>query len=102
VNKIDYQIQTVAKMIQLYCRLKHNCIENLCFDCTELLNYSIKRLQNCPYGENKPECKDCKTHCYNKINREKIREVIRFAGPRMIFYSPFDFIKHITAKYLRK
>lgn len=102
MNKIDYQIQTVAKMIRLYCRLKHNCIENLCVDCTELLNYSTKRLHNCPYGENKPECQDCKTHCYNKINRERIREVMRFAGPRMIIYSPIDFAKHIAVKYLRK
>lgn len=89
-------------MIRLYCRIKHKYTESLCVDCAKLLDYSAKRLQNCPYGSGKPECKDCVTHCYNKMMREKIREAMRFTGPRMIIYSPVDFIKHIAVKYLRK
>lgn len=102
MNKIDYQIETVSKMIYLYCRLKHGNTSKLCNECNQLLEYAGKRLRNCPYAANKPECKDCETHCYNNKMREKIKEVMRYTGPRMLFYSPVDFAKHITSKYFRK
>lgn len=89
-------------MIKLYCLIKHGNSENLCAECNQLFEYAQKRLENCPYETDKPECKDCQTHCYNKAMREKIREVMRFTGPRMAFYAPADFIRHIAAKYFRK
>ncbi len=102
MNKISYQIQTVGKMIRLFCRLKHGSSEKLCDDCAELLEYATKRLHACPYSTNKPQCKDCETHCYNLQMREKIREVMRYTGPKMLIYAPVDFAKHITSKYFRK
>ena len=31
----------------------------------------------------------------SKMSAEKIREVMRFSGPRMIFYHPYLAIKHV-------
>ena len=49
-------------------------------------------------GEQKTACKDCPTHCYAPKEREAIREVMRWAGPRMIWYAPKDAILHILKK----
>jgi hypothetical protein len=30
--------------------------------------------------------------------RQQIRDIMRFAGPRMMWYYPLDFIKHLLRK----
>ena len=81
-------------MINLYCRKKEGN-KKLCPECRELEEYANKRLSSCKYGNAKTSCKKCPTHCYRKDMREKIREVMRFSGPRMILYSPIEAIRHL-------
>jgi hypothetical protein len=45
--------------------------------------------------ESKTFCSNCKVHCYKPEMREKIREVMRFSGPRMIFHHPITAIRHV-------
>jgi len=85
---------TVSKMIRIYCRLKHKRQNSLCPDCSRLEDYAHDRLERCPFGENKPVCKKCPVHCYKSEHREKIREVMRFAGFRMLFFYPVDALRH--------
>ena len=80
-------------MIDLYCKKKHKNKE--CIECMELKDYVSLRLSKCPFGENKSFCSNCKIHCYKKDMREKIREVMRFSGPRMLFHHPILAIKHV-------
>jgi len=84
-------------MLHLFCKLKHGGTK-LCFECNELYNYAELRLQKCPYGKDKPECKDCKIHCYNEEMRKRMKEVMKFTGPRMLIYHPTDFLKHLISK----
>ena len=44
-------------MIRLYCRRAESNRE-LCPSCRDLFNYALSRLEHCPYGENKPVCKN--------------------------------------------
>ncbi|MDR0230584.1 MAG: nitrous oxide-stimulated promoter family protein, partial [Dysgonamonadaceae bacterium] len=67
----------------------------LCRECRELLSYVLSRLDHCPYGDNKPACKQCSTHCYRLDMREHIRRVMRFSGSRIILYAPIAAIRHI-------
>lgn len=39
-------------------------------------------------------CSSCKIHCYREEERKKIREVMKFSGPRMLIYHPLLVIKH--------
>lgn len=96
--------ETVSMMIQLYCRKNHNSNQNkkqdnnrkeLCPECRNLLAYAEKKIQRCPFMENKTFCSNCRVHCYQSEMREKIREVMRFSGPRMLFYHPFMAIHHM-------
>lgn len=93
--------KVVHKMIAIYCRSHHHPASGLCEECSELNDYAIKRLENCPFGENKPTCESCTIHCYKSDMRERIRVVMRFAGPRMIFIHPLDAVRHLYREYKR-
>ena len=95
INRINREKKTVKAMLKLYCRNFHGQKKELCGECSNLLSYSFKRLEKCSYGDNKPACVDCPTHCYKLERREKIREVMRYAGPRMLLYHPILAIFHI-------
>ncbi|EFI37516.1 LOW QUALITY PROTEIN: putative cytoplasmic protein, partial [Bacteroides sp. 3_1_23] len=67
----------------------------LCADCEELLRYAHARLDHCPFGEKKSACKECTVHCYKPVMRERMRQVMRFSGPRMLLYAPWQAIRHL-------
>ena len=100
INEIEYEKLVVEQMISLYCRKKHKSQSVLCSDCEMIRIYASDRLTNCPFGEDKPACKECKIHCYSKSMREEIRKIMKFSGPRMIFYFPKEFITHQIKKRL--
>ena len=93
-TKREREKETVSLMIRLYCRKKHGGKE-LCPACAELDAYARLRSDKCPFMETKTFCSNCKVHCYKKDMREKIREVMRFSGPRMIFHHPIMAIRHV-------
>jgi hypothetical protein len=88
---------TVSVMIRMYCRAKHRQ-PSLCDSCQSLTDYALKRIGYCIFGNEKPVCSDCPVHCYKPDYRERIREVMRFAGPRMIWQHPVLAIRHIIKK----
>ena len=94
MSRIEEEKQTVEQMIRLYCRLKEGN-KVLCEDCSALLEYAHKRLDHCKFGEKKSTCRKCPVHCYKPAMREKMQQVMRFAGPRMMWYHPVDAIKHL-------
>ncbi len=100
VTNIEYEKNVVDKMIRIYCRKKHKSKSELCVECTRIHQYAFGKLDKCPFGENKTACKDCKVHCYQKEMREKVRDIMRFSGPRMMIYYPKDFVIHILKKRL--
>ncbi len=93
-TKRQREKETVSLMISLYCRKKHGGRE-LCPECAALDAYAKKRSDHCPFMETKTFCSNCKVHCYKPEMRQKIREVMRFSGPRMIFHHPIMAIRHV-------
>ncbi|WP_041668602.1 nitrous oxide-stimulated promoter family protein [Acetobacterium woodii] len=93
MQKITEEKAILEFMIKKYCKKKHHT-NDLCDACNELLRYALKRLEHCQYGENKGACNKCHRHCYNQQKRQQIKMVMRFSGPRMIFYKPKSVIKH--------
>jgi hypothetical protein len=93
--RMQRELKTVECMIGIYCRDKHHAREECCGACQELLEYARFRLKNCPFQENKTTCGNCPIHCYKPGMRNTIREVMRYAGPRMIRYHPLLAIRHM-------
>lgn len=94
MNHIEEEKKVVEQMIRLYCRKKEGNPQ-LCEKCRELLAYAMSRLDHCKFGENKPTCRKCPVHCYCPDMKMRIKIVMRWSGPRMIFYHPVSAIKHI-------
>ena len=95
---MERELKTVELMIDLYCRDQHGSEDNLCNECRELLDYVKERLEKCPLKDNKPKCSKCTVHCYKPDMREKIKAVMRYAGPRMIYRHPILAGKHYFTK----
>lgn len=101
ISRIKREKKTVALLIELYCREKHHQQDALCRECQELLIYAHQRLEHCKFGENKTVCGNCHIHCYKKEMREKIINVMRYAGPRIFFHHPIIAIRHLIDKRSR-
>lgn len=92
--------QVVEEMVRLYCRKNHaeynKAVGRMCLACQELSDYARMRSERCPFMENKTFCANCKVHCYKPEMRERIRQVMRFSGPRMLLYHPGMAIWHLV------
>lgn len=91
--------KTVELMIRLYCRHKEGN-RTLCRECSDLLAYSLRRLDKCKFSNNKPTCRRCPVHCYSPDMRERIKAVMRWTGPRMLLYHPMAAVRHLLREYL--
>ncbi|MDY6868709.1 MAG: nitrous oxide-stimulated promoter family protein [Chloroflexota bacterium] len=102
MDRITQEKKMIETMIRLYCRRNHHA-QGLCDECDNLLAYAQIRLDRCPHGNQKPTCDKCTIHCYKPAMQEKIRVVMRFSGPRMLFHRPYMAISHLfrTMKKVR-
>jgi len=95
--RIDREKRIVTNMISLYCKDHHNSM-GLCETCNALQEYTFKRLISCPFEKDKPACSKCTNHCYNKMEKEKIKKVMKYAGPKMLLKYPKDTILYYFDK----
>ena len=93
--RIAREKHTIRARVGIYCRAHHGVSHGDCRQCSELLAYALRRLDRCPFGGAKPPCADCPIHCYKPAMRDRVREVMRFAGPRMIWRHPILAIMHL-------
>lgn len=99
-SSIGTEKDTIKKMVGLYCHKKHGARKGICRDCQDLLDYAYKRLDNCCFGNDKPTCEKCPVHCYKPDMRGRVKEVMRFSGPRMLFVHPLDAVRHMLKNKL--
>jgi hypothetical protein len=88
--------KTIEAMIGIYCHRQHDTSQELCTECQELLDYATVRLQKCPFQEEKPTCANCSVHCYRPEMQERIRDVMRYAGPHMAYRHPILSFMHLV------
>jgi hypothetical protein len=93
--------RTIAAMVALYCRDRHGAAvrrdaDGACAECAELLAYARLRLAHCRYGTDKPTCARCPRHCYKPEMRERVRDVMRYSGPRMLKAHPVLAVAHLV------
>ncbi|MBD3242059.1 MAG: nitrous oxide-stimulated promoter family protein [Chitinivibrionales bacterium] len=86
--------RTLAVMVTMYCRAHHDGVP-LCEGCRDLFDYARGRLDRCPHWPAKPACSSCRVHCYAPDARQRIRRVMKFAGPRMVLRHPVLAVCHM-------
>lgn len=89
------EYKTIMLMIRMYCRDHHAPKRNLCEDCAELLEYARMRLGKCPFQGGKTTCLNCPVHCYKPAMRDKVSEVMRYSGPKMLRHHPVLAVRHL-------
>jgi hypothetical protein len=110
-RRLRRQLRTVEIMIRMYCRRHHRradprpaghgepCAGGLCAECAALLDYSESRVAACSFGEQKPVCSTCFVHCFRPAQREQIRTVMRYSGPRMTPRHPCLAVRHLLERH---
>ena len=68
--KREKEKRVIQEMITLYCRKQHHELQ-LCKEC------------------------NCRVHCYRKEQREQIRQIMRYSGPRMLLHRPVMVLQHM-------
>lgn len=102
-TKREREKRMVSEMIALYCRKQHGTKKGgLCLECETLTEYARQRSDQCPFMETKTFCSNCKVHCYRLDMRDRIRAVMRFSGPRMMFHHPIAAIRHVISTKAEK
>jgi len=86
--------QTIVHMVDIYCKNHHNTKGELCTECKEFQEYALLRLDKCPFQEKKAICGKCVIHCYRSDMKQKVKIVMRYAGPRMLLHHPSSVLYH--------
>ncbi|MDT8319054.1 MAG: nitrous oxide-stimulated promoter family protein [Xanthomonadales bacterium] len=98
-GRLQRELKTLQCMTDMHCAHHHAAYDGgRCGDCEDLMRYAARRLQKCPYGKDKPTCAKCPVHCYKALQRQQVRDIMRFAGPRMIWRHPWKAVVHIVDK----
>ncbi|MBA3031435.1 MAG: nitrous oxide-stimulated promoter family protein [Desulfobacteraceae bacterium] len=95
-SRMQRERKTVQAMIRMCCKEHHSPEADLCPNCMNLSTYADRRLDSCPFGERKTNCTQCPIHCYTPEMRERIRLVMRYSGPKMIWRHPILAIRHLV------
>ncbi|OGS56629.1 MAG: hypothetical protein A3K60_01315 [Euryarchaeota archaeon RBG_19FT_COMBO_56_21] len=93
-SRMRREKRTVRAMVRMYCSHHHASPSNLCSDCDKLIKYSETRVDRCVYKQSKPTCAKCPIHCYEPLSRERMKAVMRYTGPRMLYTHPYLAIAH--------
>jgi hypothetical protein len=99
LGRLEREFRTMQRMVEIYCADHHRRVGGrFCEDCDEFLHYAGRRLEKCPYGEGKPTCARCPIHCYKRTQRERAKQIMRYAGPRMTWRHPYLALMHLLDK----
>jgi hypothetical protein len=93
--RITREKKTIEAMMRIYCKDKHETEGELCPECSDLFEYAMIQLDRCPFQEKKTTCAKCPIHCYQPQMREKVKTVMKYAGPRMLRHHPLLAIHHL-------
>ena len=97
-ERLKQEKHILEVMIRIYCSALHQK-GMLCDDCDEVLLYANSRLNKCPFADRKPTCRKCPHHCYSPMMRKKIREIMKYAGPKMMYLHPLIAFKHLLLEF---
>lgn len=95
-RNLERDRRTVLAMVRVYCEgVHHSHRGSLCETCGSLADYASVRLEKCPFGDEKTTCRECPIHCYRPAEKEAMKVVMHYAGPRMLWRHPLLAVRHL-------
>ena len=102
-DHLEKDRSTLEAMGRIFCKAHHTSPKDasgLCASCRQTVDATLARTESCPYGH-VGNCEDCGIHCQRGEARDRIREIMRYAAPRMTLRHPlmtFDYLRKKTTK----
>ncbi len=97
-KRLKTEFKTLVTMVNIYCKSHHTYDNDTpCTNCQDLIAYARKRLLSCPFQKEKPTCGKCTVHCYKKSMQNRVKKVMKFAGPKMVYHHPIMALTHLIA-----
>ena len=93
-SRLRREKKTLSVMVRTYCAHHHGRSARPCQECSDLLAYAFARIDACTFRNAKPTCAKCPIHCFSPASREKVRAVMRYSGPRMLYRHPYLAVAH--------
>lgn len=99
-SSYEKDLATLEAMAQIYCDAHHIGMNkdavNLCIECREAVIATLNRTQVCPNGHIH-NCQDCDIKCQRGDGQSRIKAIMAYSAPRMLWRHPL-----MTFTYLRK
>ena len=100
VDRTERDRKTLEAIGRIYCSAHHDTSPKdetgLCTSCRQVIDQTLQRATACPF-DHEGNCQDCSIHCQRGEAQQRIKEIMRYAAPRMTFLHPL-----MTAEYLLK
>jgi hypothetical protein len=93
-KRMKRERKTIETMVNIYCHGHHKTNGTLCAECQAFKEYAFLRLSKCPFQDKKTTCGKCVIHCYKPDMKQKVREVMRYSGPRLLLHNPSLVLHH--------
>ena len=112
-RRMRRDLHVLARMIGVYCRDQHEGLAKtgirwkghdieaivgsdvvLCPACGKLLMHALMKRSMCPLDP-KPSYKNCTEHCYHPAYRERIRDVMKYSGRKLVLSGRIDYLLHL-------
>ena len=89
----------------IYCRAHHaECAQDaagLCPECREVVETTLAKAQTCPYGHS-GNCQDCDTQCQRGTSKQRVKAMMRYAAPRMVYRHPLMTLSYVSKKFKKR
>lgn len=99
MSRLSREKRIIFVMVHMYCRDVHHTQNELCPDCLDALQYANRHIDRCPFKTEKPTCSVCTVHCFRPPQKDTIKTIMRYAGPRMAWRHPLLSITHFFDKF---
>ena len=99
----EMEKESFRLMTEIYCHGKHHSRKGeLCPECCEFLEFAREKTDRCPFMETGTSCSKCKNHCYSGKWENYVKDIMRYAGPRMLLLHPEYSLLHGMMKMKKK
>lgn len=93
-------LKTLEAIGRIFCNAHHPDADRdeagLCPACRNTIDATFARTATCP-NHQRSNCEDCAVKCQRGDAQARIKEIMRYSAPRMLFRHPL-----MTLEYLRK
>lgn len=96
----ENDMRTLEAMGRMYCKKFHvHAVKDdagLCPECRETVEATARRTQMCPFNH-EGNCQDCPIKCQRGDAQDRIKAIMSYSAPRMLFVHPI-----MTGRYLQR